>query len=79
MSGLIGRFWGDMIHRAGAGPEPIPQKTLSAENLSAAIRYAVSKDAKVAAGAMGEKIRAEKGEVKGVESFHKHLPLQTMR
>lgn len=77
--GLTVRFWGEMIHRAGAGPDPIPQKELSAEKLSAAIKYAVSEEAKAAAGAMGEKIRAEKGEEKGVESFHRHLPLKTMR
>jgi hypothetical protein len=72
-----------MVHRAAAGPAPIPHKELTAENLSAAIRYAVSKEAKVAAGRMGERIRAEKGEEKGeekgVKSFHKHLPLKTMR
>lgn len=68
-----------MIHRAAAGPVPIPHKELTAEKLSAAIQYAVSKEAKVAAGKMGEKIRAEKGEEKGVKSFHKHLPLKTMR
>ena len=68
-----------MIHRAGAGPEPIPHKLMTAENLARAIRYAVSADAKAAAGVMGEKIRAESGEEKGVESFHRHLPLKTMR
>jgi hypothetical protein len=68
-----------MIHRAAAGPEPIPHKELTAEKLAGAIRYADSKEAKVAAGQMGEKIRAENGEAKGVKSFHKHLPLKTMR
>jgi len=68
-----------MVHRAAAGPAPIPHKELTAEKLSASIRYAVSKEAKVAAGRMGERIRAEKGDEKGVKSFHKHLPLKTMR
>ena len=68
-----------MIHRAGAGPEPIPNKELTAEKLAGALRYAASNEAKTAAGKMGEKIRAEKGEEKGVKSFHKHLPLKTMR
>ncbi len=68
-----------MIHRAGAGPAPIPQKQLSADNLSAAIKFAVSPPAKIAAEKMGERIRTERGEVRGVASFHKHLPLLNMR
>jgi hypothetical protein len=76
---LIARFWGDMIHRAGAGPSPIPQKELSVEKLSDAFKYAVSEDASKAAQKMGEQIRSEKGEEKGVSSFHRHLPLMNMR
>lgn len=76
---LMSRFWGDMIHRAGAGPAPIPQKQMTVENLADAFKYAVSDGASKAAQQMGEQIRAEHGEEKGVESFHKHLPLRNMR
>lgn len=76
---LTSRFWGDMIHRAGAGPAPIPQKTMTVENLAEAFKYAVSDDASKAAKQMGEQIRAENGEEKGVEFFHRHLPLKNMR
>lgn len=76
---LIPRFWGDMIHRADAGPAPIPQKKLNPDNLAEAIKVALSPEAKTAAGKMGEQIRKEKGEEKGVESFHRHLPLKNMR
>ena len=76
---LISRFWGDMIHRAGAGPSPIPQKELTAEKLSDAFKYAVSEAASKAAQKMGEQIRSENGEEKGVSSFHRHLPLMNMR
>ncbi|WVQ83693.1 hypothetical protein IAT38_005837 [Cryptococcus sp. DSM 104549] len=72
-------FWGHMINKAGAGPPPIPQKTLSVENLAEAIKIAVAAPAKKAAGKMADKIRSESGEQKGVESFHRHLPLLTMR
>lgn len=68
-----------MIHKAGAGPAPIPQKELTPDNLAAALKFVVSPGAKTAAAKMGEKIRSERGEVKGVESFHKHLPLLNMR
>jgi UDP:flavonoid glycosyltransferase YjiC (YdhE family) len=68
-----------MIHRANAGPAPIPQKKLNPDNLAEAIKVALSPEAKTAAGKMGEQIRKEKGEEKGVESFHRHLPLKNMR
>lgn len=68
-----------MIHRSGAGPQPIPNKELTSEKLAGALRYAASDEAKAAAGKMGERIRSEKGEEKGVKSFHRHLPLKTMR
>jgi sterol 3beta-glucosyltransferase len=73
------RFWGNMIHRAGAGPPPIPQKTLTSHNLASAIKYAMSGPAKAAAQDMADQIRSEVGEEKGVESFHRHLPLLNMR
>ncbi|OCF77518.1 hypothetical protein I204_01506 [Kwoniella mangroviensis CBS 8886] len=72
-------FWGEMIHKAGAGPPPIPQKTLTTENLAKAIEFATSPHAKAAAKGMADKIKSESGEVKGVESFHNHLPLLNMR
>nr|XP_019043873.1 hypothetical protein I302_07144 [Kwoniella bestiolae CBS 10118]OCF22803.1 hypothetical protein I302_07144 [Kwoniella bestiolae CBS 10118] len=72
-------FWGQMINKAGAGPPPIPQKTLTAENLAKAIEFATSPHAKAAAKGMADKIKSESGEVKGVDSFHKHLPLLNMR
>ena len=52
-------FWGMMIHRAGAGPEPIPAKKLDAENLTAAIQFVMSDSAKAAAQTMGQHIRAQ--------------------
>jgi sterol 3beta-glucosyltransferase len=33
-------FWGAAVHRAGAGPEPLPAKKLTAQKLAAAIRAA---------------------------------------
>jgi sterol 3beta-glucosyltransferase len=68
-----------MIHRAGAGPQPIPQKELTVEKLAEAFKYAVSEDASKAAKVMGEQIRSENGEEKGVSAFHRHLPLMNMR
>lgn len=48
-----------MIHKAGAGPEPIPHKMLEIENLRDAILFAVSPGAKTAAKKLAEKIQKE--------------------
>ncbi|KAB5595196.1 Sterol 3-beta-glucosyltransferase UGT80A2 [Ceratobasidium theobromae] len=72
-------FWGAMIAKAGAGPEPIPQDELSIERLSAALTFVKSKQVKEAAERMGQQIRSEDGVTNGVESFHRHLPLLNMR
>ncbi|TYJ54077.1 hypothetical protein B9479_005263 [Cryptococcus floricola] len=72
-------FWGAMVHQAGAGPSPIKPKNFNVETLSLAIRYAQSQSAITAARAIASKISADDGEAKGVESFHKHLPLLAMR
>ncbi|WVQ94954.1 hypothetical protein IAU59_002044 [Kwoniella sp. CBS 9459] len=73
------KFWGEMIHSRGAGPAPIPQKQLNADNLTAALEFVMTEEAQAAAQAMGAEIRSEEGEKKGVDSFHRHLPLLNMR
>jgi len=75
----IFRFWGDSIYRAGAGPMPVPPKKLNAQTLAEAIETALEPTVKEMAEKIGDDIRAEQGEMKGVESFHKHLPLLNMR
>ncbi|KAF8191604.1 glycosyltransferase family 1 protein [Mycena galopus ATCC 62051] len=72
-------FWGSMIHKAGAGPEPIPHKKLNVENLRDALKFAVSPPAKEAAKRMAEMINKEDGVRRGVDSFYRHLPLLNMR
>jgi hypothetical protein len=72
------RFWGDAVHHAGAGPAPIPIKTLTVENLTAALKFAISEQAVAAVGILGEKIRSEKGEERGVISFARNMPVRDM-
>lgn len=71
-------FWGSMIARAGAGPQPIPFKALTASNLAAAITAALQpkivEDAKV----LGGKITNEQGSDLGARYFHDRLPLGIM-
>ncbi|KIK62425.1 glycosyltransferase family 1 protein [Collybiopsis luxurians FD-317 M1] len=72
-------FWGEMIHKAGAGPKPIPHKKLEIDNLRDAIRVAVGPEAKEAAKELARVIQKEDGVNRGAESFYRHLPLKNMR
>lgn len=72
-------FWGSMIFRAGAGPEPIPYKTLTSENLAASIKRALEPDIKEAVGKMAGKIAGENGAVDAAASFHQSLNYDSMR
>ncbi|KAG9123607.1 hypothetical protein FRC07_014543 [Ceratobasidium sp. 392] len=72
-------FWGSMIAKAGAGPEPIAQKELTSERLVEALKFVKSPRAQRAAQKMGKQIRSEDGVSLGVDSFHRHLPLMNMR
>jgi len=72
-------FWGAMIARAGAGPEPVPYKDLTAEKLAGAITTALKPETADKARSLGEKIREEKGADLGGKSFHDQLDLKTIR
>jgi sterol 3beta-glucosyltransferase len=61
-------FWGERVRALGVGPEPVPQKKLTTERLTAAIR-AVTGDGGMRrlAEELGERIRAEDGVARAVE------------
>jgi sterol 3beta-glucosyltransferase len=61
-------FWGRRVHALGVGPEPVPQKRLTAEDLVAAI-HSITNDEGMRrrAAALGEKIQAEDGVARAVE------------
>jgi sterol 3beta-glucosyltransferase len=61
-------FWGRIVHELGVGPQPIPQKQLTAERLAAAIDQAVHDTGmRQRAADLGERIRAEDGVACAVE------------
>jgi len=67
-------FWGARVAQLGAGPPPIPQRDLTVERLTAAIRAATSDDAiRRRAAALGERIRAEDGVAAAVAVLEQHL------
>ena len=72
-------FWGAMIAKAGAGPRPIPNKHLTAENLAGAILEALEPDTLTRAQELGAKISSENGTLRGAQSFHDKLDIEQLR
>jgi len=72
-------FWGAMVARAGAGPEPIPYKKLTADGLADAILEAIKPETLQRANELGERIKAEKGTEEGAASFHRQAKIDRLR
>jgi sterol 3beta-glucosyltransferase len=65
-------FWGHRVHALGAGPKPIPQKSLTAEALAAAICEAVQTPSiRARAEQLGNAIRSEDGLSRAVEAINR--------
>ena len=70
-------FWGDRVFALGAGPRPILQVDLTAENLAEAIRLATNDEViRARAVDVGRRIQAEKGVEKAVELVNRYLARQ---
>lgn len=67
-------FWGKMVARAGAGPEPIEAKDLTVDRLVEAINFALRSETKQAAADFKARIQTEDGATTGAEHFHQKLP-----
>jgi len=72
-------FWGAMVARAGAGPEPIPHKQLTADKLADAINFCLKPESLDRAKALASKIAAERGSDMGAQSFHQYLEADRLR
>lgn len=72
-------FWGAMVARAGAGPDPIPHKQLTSENLASAILHCLKPETIERAKELGESIREEKGCEVGAASFHAQMDVDSLR
>jgi sterol 3beta-glucosyltransferase len=66
-------FWGKRVAALGVGPEPIPQKQLTAERLAQAIRAATDAGMRARAEVLGAKIKAENGVQRAVEIITRQL------
>ncbi|KAG5962056.1 hypothetical protein E4U56_003552 [Claviceps arundinis] len=72
-------FWGAMIAKANAGPEPILYKDLTAEKLAEAIKICLEPNTLARAAELGTKIREEAGTDVGARSFHRPMDIENMR
>ena len=63
-------FWASMVYKAGAGPEAIPYKKLTAEKLAENIKIALEPSVQRKAHELAEKIRGEDGPSKAAADFH---------
>lgn len=71
-------FWGDIIYRAGAGPRPIPYRSITTVALADAITMALQDDTLGCAKKLREHIKSENGIKGAVQNIYAHLPLTTM-
>ncbi|GAB1194029.1 hypothetical protein APSETT444_003266 [Aspergillus pseudonomiae] len=72
-------FWGSIVARAGAGPQPVPYKQLTAQKLAEAINKALEPSTLEKAEEIGKGMRTERGVQNAVCSFHQHLDLRRLR
>jgi UDP:flavonoid glycosyltransferase YjiC (YdhE family) len=72
-------FWGAMVHRAGAGPEPIPHKKLTVDNLAEGIKVCLKPESQSKAHELAAKIAKERGSDVGAQSFHQFLDVDSLR
>ncbi|KAJ4316704.1 hypothetical protein N0V94_005317 [Neodidymelliopsis sp. IMI 364377] len=72
-------FWGAMVARAGAGPDPIPYKDLTAEKLAESINKALEPQSLERAQELCNKIKQENGSQTGAQAFHQMLGYDDLR
>jgi UDP-glucoronosyl and UDP-glucosyl transferase len=72
-------FWGAMIYKAGAGPEPVPFKKMTEETLADSITTALGPEIQVAVKEMSAKIKNENGAEDAAASFHNIINMDSMR
>ncbi len=72
-------FWGAMVAKAGAGPQAVPYRQLTPDNLSKAILEALKPTALEKAQELGAKISSEKGSEVGAINFHRRLDVDSLR
>ena len=63
-------WWAGIVYRAGAGPQAVPYKKLTSDNLAESIREALKPETKAKAHELSEKMKGEDGVAVAAEQFH---------
>ncbi|KAG7053285.1 sterol glucosyltransferase [Colletotrichum scovillei] len=71
-------FWGAVVAEAGAGPDPIPYRSLTSQKLIQAIQLCLSPDAVRSARKLADAMQRENGVQAAVDAFHANLPQSKM-
>ncbi|TKX25802.1 hypothetical protein C1H76_1948 [Elsinoe australis] len=72
-------FWGAMVAKAGAGPEPVAYKNLTADKLAESINMAVLPGTLDRAKELAASISHENGCQTGAQSFHQQMEVDNVR
>jgi hypothetical protein len=72
-------FWGNVIEKSGAGPRPLPGKSVTATELAEAFEFVHQSTTRDAAERIRDGILKENGCQAAVRSFHANLPIDRMR
>ena len=67
-----------MVEKIGAGPSPIPFKSLNVGNLAAAIKFCFTTTVRECAEAIALQMRSEDGVSSAIQSFYRHLPTDAL-
>jgi hypothetical protein len=71
-------FWGNVIEKSGAGPRPLPGKSIIASQLAEAFHFVHKPTTRAAAERIRDAILKEDGCAAAVHAFHANLPLKRM-
>ncbi|KAF2150621.1 glycosyltransferase family 1 protein [Myriangium duriaei CBS 260.36] len=71
-------WWGNMVYRAGAGPEPVPYKDMTAEKLADSLRKALEPEVQERAHELSSKIQNETGAETAAQQFHDTPQMQNL-
>lgn len=72
-------FWGNVVAKTGAGPLPVPGKSITVDELANAFHQAHQPEMRIAAERIRDAIAQEDGCANALRIFHGLLPLSRMR
>ena len=72
-------FWGKMVANAGAGPNPIPFKQLTAKSLAEGITFALNPKVQLAVQEMASRIASENGAADTADDWQERIEIDDFR